>query len=49
MGCIETVITGLIVSYLNGYAHEAMTLGIGSGYGKSTALSWHVVRDYNGL
>ena len=23
---------------MNGYAHEAMTLGIGSGYGKSTAI-----------
>ena len=28
-----TVVTGLIVAYLNGYAHEAMTLGIGSGGG----------------
>ena len=33
-----TVITGLIVAYLNGYAHEAMTLGIGSGGGKYTAI-----------
>ena len=33
-----TIITGLIVAYLNGYVHEAMTLGIGSGYGKSTAI-----------
>ena len=33
-----TIITGLIVSYLNGYAHEAMTLGIGSGFGKNTAI-----------
>ena len=33
-----TIITGLIVAYLNGYAHEAMTLGIGSGGGKYTAI-----------
>jgi len=33
-----TVISGLILAYLNGYAHEAMTLGIGSGGGKSTAI-----------
>ena len=35
---LGTIITGLIVSYLNGYAHEAMTLGLGSGYGKNTAI-----------
>ena len=35
---LVTVITGLIVAYLNGYAHEAMTLGIGSGGGKYTAI-----------
>ena len=28
---VGTIILDLIVSYLNGYAHEAMTLGIGSG------------------
>ncbi len=33
-----TVISGLILATLNGYAHEAMTLGIGSGGGKSTAI-----------
>ena len=33
-----TVVTGLIVAYLNGYAHEAMTLGLGSGGGKYTAI-----------
>ena len=33
-----TIVTGLIVAYLNGYAHEAMTLGIGSGGGKYTAI-----------
>ena len=33
-----TILTGFIVSYLNGYLHQAMTLGIGSGYGKNTAI-----------
>ena len=33
-----TIISGLILSYLNGYIHEAMTLGIGSGGGKNTAI-----------
>ena len=33
-----TVISGLILALLNGYAHEAMTLGIGSGGGKYTAI-----------
>jgi len=33
-----TVVSGLILAYLNGYAHSAMTLGIGSGGGKSTAI-----------
>ena len=33
-----TVLSGLILAWLNGYAHQAMTLGIGSGYGKSTAI-----------
>ena len=33
-----TIVTGLLVAYLNGYAHEAMTLGIGSGGGKYTAI-----------
>ena len=35
---LATILTGLIVAYLNGYAHEAMTLGIGSGGGKYTAI-----------
>jgi uncharacterized membrane protein len=35
---LATIITGIIVSYLNGYLHQAMTLGIGSGYGKNTAI-----------
>ena len=33
-----TILTGLIVAYLNGYLHESMTLGIGSGGGKNTAI-----------
>jgi len=33
-----TIVTGLIVAYLNEYVHEAMTLGIGSGGGKYTAI-----------
>ena len=33
-----TIVTGLIVAFLNGYAHQAMTLGIGSGGGKYTAI-----------
>ena len=33
-----TIITGLIVATLNGYVHQAMTLGIGSGGGKYTAI-----------
>ena len=35
---LGTIITGLIVAYLNGYAHEAMTLGIGSGGGSNAAI-----------
>jgi uncharacterized membrane protein len=33
-----TVISGLILATLNGYAHDAMTLGIGSGGGKNAAI-----------
>ena len=33
-----TILTGLIVAYLNGYVHQALALGIGSGGGKSTAI-----------
>ncbi len=33
-----TIISGLIVAYLNNYLHESMTLGIGSGGGKNTAI-----------
>ena len=35
---LATVVSGLILAWLNGSAHEAMTLGIGSGGGKSTAI-----------
>ena len=33
-----TILTGLIVAYLNNYLNESMTLGIGSGGGKNTAI-----------
>ena len=33
-----TIVSGIILALLSGYAHEAMTLGIGSGGGKSTAI-----------
>tara|TARA_Y100000590_G_scaffold350149_1_gene401927 strand:+ start:314 stop:916 length:603 start_codon:yes stop_codon:yes gene_type:complete len=33
-----TIITGLIVAYLNGYIHQALILGIGAGGGKNTAI-----------
>ena len=35
---LATIVTGLIVAYLNGYLHQAMTLGLGSGGGKYTAI-----------
>ena len=35
---LVTVISGLILAYLNGYVHQAMILGIGSGGGKATAI-----------
>ena len=35
---LATIVTGLIVAYLNGYIHEAMTLGIGNGGGKFAAI-----------
>tara|TARA_B100001996_G_scaffold27810_1_gene21316 strand:+ start:765 stop:1367 length:603 start_codon:yes stop_codon:yes gene_type:complete len=35
---VATIITGLIVAHLNGYLHEAMILGIGTGVGKFTAI-----------
>ena len=33
-----TIVSGLILGGLNGYLHESMTLGIGSGGGKNTAI-----------
>ena len=33
-----TIISGLILATLNGYVHDAMTLGITSGNGKNTAI-----------
>ena len=35
---LATIITGLIVAYLNGYVREALALGIGSGAGKNTTI-----------
>jgi uncharacterized membrane protein len=35
---LATIVTGLIVAYLNGYVHQALALGIGSGGGKSTVI-----------
>ena len=35
---LGTIITGLIVAYLNGYLHQAMTLDLGNGFGKNTAI-----------
>ena len=35
---LATIVTGLILAWLNGYIHDAMTLGIGSGGGKNTAI-----------
>tara|TARA_B100001175_G_scaffold234815_1_gene201189 strand:+ start:521 stop:1123 length:603 start_codon:yes stop_codon:yes gene_type:complete len=33
-----TVVSGLILAHLNGYLHDAMTLGISSGVGRNTAI-----------
>jgi len=33
-----TIVSGLILASLNGYLHDAMTLGIGSGGGKNAAI-----------
>lgn len=35
---LSTIVTGLIVAYLNGYVHQALMLGIGNGGGKNTAI-----------
>ena len=46
-----TVLSGLILGYLNGYLHDAMTLSIGSGISKHTAIGigmWlGVIMAYN--
>jgi len=48
---LATIITGLIVAYLNNYLHQAMTLGIGGGDPKNTAIGigmWlGIVMAYN--
>ena len=48
---VATIVTGLIVAYLNGYLHQAMVLGVGEGYGKNTAIGigmWlGIVMAYN--
>ena len=33
-----TIVSGLILAWLNGYVHDAMILGIGSGGSKNTAI-----------
>ena len=35
---LSTIVTGLIVAYLNGYVHQALALGLMSGGGKDTAI-----------
>ena len=35
---LATIVSGLILAWLNGYIHDAMTLGIGSGGGKNTSI-----------
>ena len=35
---LATIVTGLIVAYLNGYVHQALALGIGNGGGKNTVI-----------
>ena len=35
---LATIVTGLILAWLNGYLHQAMTLGIGQGGGKNAAI-----------
>ncbi len=35
---LATIITGLILAWLNGYLHQALTLGIGEGGGKNAAI-----------
>ncbi len=35
---LATIISGLIVAYLNGYLHQAMTLDLSTGFEKNTAI-----------
>ena len=35
---LSTIVTGLIVAYLNGYVHQALMLGVSFGGGKNTAI-----------
>ena len=35
---VFTIISGLVLATINGYVHSAMTLGIGSGGGRNTAI-----------
>ena len=35
---LATILTGLILAWLNGYLHQALTLGIGEGGGKNAAI-----------
>ncbi len=35
---LATLITGLLLAYLNGYVHQALVLGIGSGGGRPAAI-----------
>tara|TARA_Y100000590_G_scaffold225429_1_gene254842 strand:+ start:2100 stop:2702 length:603 start_codon:yes stop_codon:yes gene_type:complete len=35
---VLTIVSGLILATINGYVHSAMTLGIGTGGGKNTAI-----------
>ena len=35
---LATIITGLIVAYLNGYVHQALILDIGNGFSKNTTI-----------
>tara|TARA_B110000261_G_scaffold137938_1_gene156576 strand:+ start:108 stop:653 length:546 start_codon:yes stop_codon:yes gene_type:complete len=45
-----TVLSGLVLAWLNGYVHQAMTLGIGSGFGKECCnWNWNVAWDNNGI
>jgi len=35
---LATIITGLIVAYLNGYVHQALILDLGNGFSKNTTI-----------